>query len=48
MLSCWGQYGVPDMLRNVRDARAYIGMMLYVVSLTSLFKIVGEREGETL
>jgi hypothetical protein len=36
------------MLRNVRNARAYIGMMLYVVSLTSLFKIVGEREGETL
>ena len=34
------------MLRNVRDARAYIGMMLYVVSLTSL--LVGEREGETL
>ena len=34
------------MLRNVRDARAYIGMMLYVVSLTSLFKIVGNRGGD--
>ena len=36
------------MLRTVRDARAFIGMMIYVVSLASLFKIVGEREGDTL
>jgi hypothetical protein len=36
------------MLRNVRDARAFIGMMIYVVSLASLFKIVREGEGDTL
>jgi hypothetical protein len=35
------------MLRNVRDARAFIGMMIYVVSLASLFKIVREGEGDT-
>lgn len=35
------------MLRNVRDASAFIGMMIYVVSLASLFKVVGEHEDNT-
>ena len=32
------------MLRNVRDAGAFICVMIYAVSLASLFKIVGRAE----
>ena len=32
------------MLRNVRDAGAFIGVMIYAVSLASLFKIAGRAE----
>jgi hypothetical protein len=35
------------MLRNARDAGAFIGMMIYVVSLASLFKVVWEHEDDT-
>jgi hypothetical protein len=34
------------MLRNVRDAGAFIGVMIYAVSLASFFKIVGRAESD--
>jgi hypothetical protein len=32
------------MLRNVRDVSAFVGVMLYIVSLSSLLRV--RREGE--
>ena len=34
------------MLRSVRDASAFVGMMIYVISIASLFKVVGDNEDE--
>ena len=34
------------MLRNVRDVGVFIGILVYVVSLASFFKIVGRAEAD--
>ena len=34
------------MLRSVRDAVAFIGVMIYAVSLASVLKISGKAEAE--
>jgi hypothetical protein len=34
------------MLRSVRDAGAFIGVMIYAVSLASLLKISGRAEAD--
>jgi hypothetical protein len=33
------------MLRNVRDVSTFIGLVIYVLFLASLFKVVGKVEG---
>ena len=35
------------MLRNVGDVSAFVGVMIYVVSLSSLLRIRREGRGET-
>ena len=34
------------MLRNVRDVGIFVGLLIYVVSLASFFKIVGSSEAD--